>query len=371
MFGVMITMPYFFSTLTRIADLQTRPFDIQALPRAQWATGDYVVGRVVAEPGCLGEVELANGRVAKVMNQDLVVGAFGVRQATLEAVGDWRAIGDDGLMDDMTIAGIFGRVTSKSFFLGPLTRLKYQGHVMRDRHKVCMKDFVASSTGTEKNTPVQTSPVQTSGQGLKQETFQSNQYAYHCPTVLIIGTSMSAGKTTAARAVIHQLKSLGLKVIGTKLTGVGRYRDILAMKDAGADWIYDFVDVGLPSSICDPELYRQSLRKLLSVIAARQPDVVVAEAGASPYEPYNGAIVLEEMSQQMRCTILCASDPYAVIGVSQSFGLEPDIVSGVTTSTTAGVNLVEKLTHFKALRLPAEESISILRSVLTSKLGLA
>ena len=34
-------------------------------------------------------------------------------------------------------------------------------------------------------------------------------------------------------------------VIGTKLTGAGRYRDILAMRDAGADYIFDFVDAGL------------------------------------------------------------------------------------------------------------------------------
>lgn len=78
-------------------------------------------------------------------------------------------------------------------------------------------------------------------------------YRYDCPTILIIGTSMSDGKTTVARVIIHQLKQMGLKVIDAKLTGVGRYQDILAMSDAGADQVFDFVDVGLPSSICTPD----------------------------------------------------------------------------------------------------------------------
>ena len=49
------------------------------------------------------------------------------------------------------------------------------------------------------------------------------------PVVLIVGTSMSAGKTTSARAIVRLLREDGLTVIGAKLTGAGRYRDILAI----------------------------------------------------------------------------------------------------------------------------------------------
>ena len=48
-------------------------------------------------------------------------------------------------------------------------------------------------------------------------------------------------------------------VIGTKLTGAGRYRDILAMQDAGADYIFDFVDAGLPSTVVSEREYRRAL----------------------------------------------------------------------------------------------------------------
>jgi hypothetical protein len=141
------------------------------------------------------------------------------------------------------------------------------------------------------------------------------------------------------------------------------------MSDAGADKIFDFVDVGLPSSVCPPEQFRPYLRQLLGAIAGETPDVVVAEIGASPFEPYNGAVVLEEIREQICCTVLCASDPYAVLGTIQCFDLTPDLVSGIATSTTAGVELVEKLTGIKALSLSDRESISNLSSILKEKLS--
>lgn len=331
---------YFFSSLTRISDLKTKAFEVQILPRKEWKTGDYVLGEVIPPVPQVSRVELTDGRLANVLEGDPIIGAFGVRRATLEAVGDWQSIGENNQMENMTAAGLFGKVTSKSFLLPPLTSLIYQGHLCRNHKKLSMKDFVVKLP----------------------------EIPYDCPTIMIIGTSMSAGKTTTARIIIHELKGLGLKVIGAKLTGAGRYRDILAMGDAGADKIFDFVDVGLPSSIVPPEEFRSSLQQLLTRITAEKPDVAVVEAGASPLEPYNGSIVLEEIKEQIICTVLCASDPYAVVGVSQGFNLVPDFISGIATNTTAGVELVEKLTGIKALMLSERSSLPKLRRILQEKL---
>ncbi|MDJ0735772.1 MAG: DUF1611 domain-containing protein [Nostocaceae cyanobacterium] len=332
---------YFFTCLTRISDLESRPFQVVPVERSQWATGDYVVGKVTTPLGKLSKVELSSGRMVEVLEGDLVVGAFGVRRATLEIVGDWQHIGSDNHMQALTEGGIFGRETSRSFLVPAPTSMIYVGHVVRDGKKVSMQDFVPNVVET----------------------------AYNCPTVMMIGTSMSSGKTTAARIIIHLLKEAGFKVVGTKLTGAGQYHDILTMKDAGADRVFDFVDAGLPSTVCSPSEFRVSLRKLLAMITTEQPDVVVAEAGASPFEPYNGSVVLEEIKEQIRCTVLCASDPYAVVGVSQSFGLTPDLISGIAASTTAGVDLVEKLTGVKALTLPNSKSLPDLKQLLQQKLG--
>ena len=78
---------------------------------------------------------------------------------------------------------------------------------------------------------------------------------------------------------------------------------------------------------------------LIADLASRA-DIVVAEAGASPLEPYNGEALLERIRPHVRCTVLCASDPYAVLGVTRGFGFDPDMVAGVATSTSAGVDVM-------------------------------
>jgi hypothetical protein len=102
----------YFASLTRISDLETRAFDFAPLPRASWATGDYVVAEVVHAPRESNKVESSSGRDVEVVQGDPVVGALGVRAATLGAVGSWEAVGDDGVLEALTAAGLFGRATS-------------------------------------------------------------------------------------------------------------------------------------------------------------------------------------------------------------------------------------------------------------------
>jgi hypothetical protein len=182
---------------------------------------------------------------------------------------------------------------------------------------------------------------------------------------------MSAGKTTSAKVIVHLLREAGLVVVGAKLTGAGRYRDILAMQDAGADYIFDFVDAGLPSTVVSEKEYRRALRSLLSRMGAVEADVVVAEVGASPLEPYNGAAAIEEVGPNVRCTVLSASDPYAVTGVFTAFDNRPDLVTGLATSTQAGIELVEKLCGIEAINVLDRSSLPRLRSILDERLDLS
>lgn len=332
---------YVFSSLTRISNLADIPFRVAALPKERWSTGDYVVGQVEARPRGLSSIELRNGRMVEVAEGDLVVGAFGKRCATLEAVGDWQAIGDDCLMQALTSAGLFGKVTSQSAFLPTLLSLGYTGHVLIEGRKTTMRDYV---------------PVEPAR-------------PFTLPVILIVGTSMSAGKTSAAKIIVRLLKEAGLHVIGAKLTGAGRYRDVLSVKDAGADWIFDFVDVGLPSTVCPEEEYRAALRTLLSRMAGLNADVIVAEAGASPLEPYNGAIAIAELEPHVKCMVLCASDPYGVVGVTAAFKKQPDFVAGAAANTEAGIQLVQKLSGMQALDLLDKQSLPKLRTILKDALG--
>jgi hypothetical protein len=328
--------------VTRISDLDPDRIDAGALPRADWATGDYVVGEVLDTRGRLDAIELAGGRMIKVMEGDLVIGALGRRVATLEAVGDWRAIDESGDFDALTAAGLFGNTTSLSPFLSTPMRLRYRGHVVRGGAKMTMRGCLK----------------------------ERDTLSLEAPIVLIVGTSMSSGKTMSGRVIVHLLSQMGLKVVGAKLTGAARYRDMLSFADAGASAIYDFVDAGLPSSAVAEQTYREVLPYLLSLIASEKPDVVVAEAGASPLEPYNGAVAKEMIRDNVRFKLLCAQDPYAVVGVQQAFQRSPDLVAGGAANTDAAIALVRKLTGLPALNLMDPDSHAQLAQMLRESLKL-
>ncbi len=335
--------PYVFTSLTRISDLQTTGFDVAELPRDQWADGDYIVANVTGKPSGLYKFELTNGRIVEAMEGTPAVGAFGKRAATLETTGDWAAIGDDGSMEALTGAGLFGKALSVAPTLPRLMSLKYSGHVLRGGRKLTMDDFVPPTPEAH----------------------------FSMPVVLLIGTSMSAGKTTTGRIIIHELKRAGLRVAGAKLTGAGRYRDVLAFGDAGADTIIDFVDAGLPSTVVPPRRFARAMEHMLATIAAQGADILVAEAGASPLEPYNGDTAMQMLGANVSCTVLCASDPYAVLGVREAFKIEPDIVTGPTANTQAGIDLVRKLTGLEALNLLDLDSIPRLLEILKRRLPFA
>ena len=203
-----MTVKYFFASLTRISNLPEVSFCGEQLPREEWETGDYVVGKVEPAPSDVSQIELCNGRMVEVVEEDLVVGAFGDRYATLEAAGGWRDIGDGLTMEALTGAGLFGKADSEAM---RLLSLSYEGHVLLDGEKVGMRDYVPPAPDR----------------------------AFEMPTVLLLGTSMSAGKTASAKAVVRLLEGEGLRVLGAKLAGAGRYRDVLEMEDA--EW-FDVVN---------------------------------------------------------------------------------------------------------------------------------
>lgn len=326
----------FLTSVTRPARLQREGLEAAPLPRAEWRTGDYVMARVLPGTQPISLMEAPDGRMVEVLEGDRVVGVLGKRYATLESTGDWEQIGDDLLMQALTAAGVFGRSSSHSRLLAPLIDLVYEGHVRVEGGLARMEDFAVRPSPTRLEAPV----------------------------ILLIGTSMSAGKTASAKTIVRVLKQRGLRVAGTKLTGVGRYRDILAMADAGADVILDFVDAGLPSTVCEREVFEAALLGITSTLAEAGVDAVVAEAGASPLEPYNGDTAIAVLGESITLTVLCASDPYAVVGVTEAFGTRPDLVAGVCTSTRAGIELVERLSDAPALNLIDPASIPALESIL-------
>ena len=243
-------------------------------------------------------------------------------------------------MQALTPAGLFGVATSKSDLVPDLVELEYYGHLEIDGRLARMRDYVKSGDDRE----------------------------FDLPVVLIVGSSMSAGKTTTGCALVRALRATGRSVVAAKLTGAARYRDVLTLADAGADWFFDFVDAGLPSTVGEPKHCEAALRGLLQRMASVPADVAVIEAGASPLEPYNGAVAIELLEPHICYSVLCASDPYAVVGIIDAFGKKPDLVAGVTANTEAGVALVKKLTGIAALDARRRDAAPLLRKSLEQAL---
>lgn len=332
-----------YGSLCRIADFRNSNFDVCPVPGDEWATGDYVECEVIGTPTRLYQMEDRDGHIVRVEPGDWIIGALGDRAATLEGVGSWRDVGENGVMHALTCAGLLGKFTSISKLLPEPLRLHYRGHLCRGGRKVTMSGFA----------------------------MHSDAHAFAVPTVLLLGTSMSAGKTTTGRRVCKVLDRAGRFVIGAKLTGAGRYRDILSFLKTGATEIYDFVDAGLPSTIVPEKVYRSAIRPVLKHINDRNPDFLVAEAGASPLEPYNGAAAMDELGDNVVCTILCASDPYAVVGVQKAFGIRPDLVAGPAAQTSAAVKLVRKLADLPAINVIDPAANAAFQEFILHTLGIA
>jgi hypothetical protein len=331
---------HFFTSVTRISPLPQGGFSVQARPVDEWQAGDYVVCEVEVASG-IRHLELTTGRTLDVVRGDRFVGALGKRAATLESTGDWREVGPDGEMNLLTGAGLVGRIVSRSPFLPAAMAIRYQGHVVLDGSTATMRRFVPA--GPER--------------------------AFHTPTILVVGTSMSSGKTTAGQTLVRRLVRSGRRVLAAKITGAARYKDVLSMGDAGAEWIYDFVDVGLPSTVHPEEEYRQFAGELLSRMAAEPASAAVVELGASPLEPYNGTAAMELLAPAVRCTVLAASDAYAARGLLDASGIRPDLVCGPAANTRAGIVFTEQLCGVKTLNLSNPSDHEELDWLLEDKLG--
>ncbi|NNF34961.1 MAG: hypothetical protein HKN68_12685 [Saprospiraceae bacterium] len=330
---------YIFTSVTRISNLE-KGFDVKDLPYNQWATGDYVVCKIERISGKINTAEIRSGRMMSLLEGDIIIGALGIRHATLEATGTWKEVGADKNMHMLTSAGLLGKLTSRSSYISPLIEISYMGHVFQSGNKKTMADYVKK--------------------------FKSKKFT--TPVILFVGSSMSAGKTTSARIVAHQLKMMNYTVTGAKLSGAGRYRDVLSIKDAGADFIFDFVDTGLPSTICERDEYKKALDNMLNMISSTDSDVAVIEIGASPMEPYNGDIAIEAIKDNVVLTVLCASDPYAVLGIMKSFNITPTIVTGPAANTIGGIELIDKLCKVHAFNLIDRKNIPKLRALLKERI---
>lgn len=296
------------------------PKELEITRQCRAEVGNVVVVRALEEKRVYNELELANGRMAKMSKDDIIVGALGRRRALRGFVGDVPPevrVGDT--LHVLNLGGVIGRCTSENKDVGKPLAVEVLGMVVADGRLL----------------------------NIGRNSLALRQTLGPCPPlVLVAGTCMNAGKTQAACEIIQKFASYGYTMAGAKVTGVACLRDTLNMEDHGAKWTRSFLDCGLPSTVGVSSLPGVA-KALIADLSVQDPDVIVVELGDGIVGAYGPEDLLmdPELRAATRAHVVCATDLVAAWGavrLYEKFGLKPDVVAGPATDNEVGTQYVER-----------------------------
>lgn len=275
--------------------------------------GDLVLARVTGI-GHHSKLELPDGRRSQLYQGDEIV----VTYANRYAPDQFEAEIPDNLDDCHLVAagGIAARMLSRNAKTRNPTRIRPLG-LLADLHgrRLNVNDWRIDSGPFPKPLP---------------------------PVIVVAGTAMNAGKTTAAARLIRGLVRAGKRVGAAKVTGTGAGGDYWQMKDAGACEVVDFTDAGYASTYqLAPQEIEKVFLRLLSHLGSLKTDVIVVEVADGVLQAETAALLASpSFSYYSDKLIFAASDAMgAVAGVQwlQSKGLNVHAVSGALTASPLAI----------------------------------
>jgi hypothetical protein len=297
--------------------------------------GDVVVVRALSESVTYGNLELPNGRLAKINRHDVLIGVLGKRRALKGFVGD---------VPDSVKAGDRLHLLNMGGVIG----------ICKGHHSSLSDAIEVEVLGIAVTEP----PVLGGGYSYTVMNIGDNalkptdSLKPSAPIVVVAGTCMNSGKTVAATEIIKQAHHAGLKVCGAKMSGVAALRDTLNMEDHGAFQTASFLDCGLPSTVDYGDLAPVA-KAILNHLNSFEPDLIVVELGDGIVGGYAVDSVLKdaEVKAAIGSFVFCASDYVGVVGgmaVLKSLGIEIDVVAGSVTDSQMGEDFVEAQYGLKA-----------------------
>ncbi len=334
------------------------PSALSAVPKGEFAllggynqkpvVGDVVLCRVTSIAQHVS-LENTNGRVHNLHNGSEFIGVFGNRYAPdqFEAVVPTKT---KKIVDLFSWGGLVGQVLHKNDAMREPTQVEVLGYVYN-----------------KKGQKVNTLNYQLVKANLKQPTTPRS------PLILVCGTAMNSGKSTAAAAIISALKSAGYKVRASKVTGTASLKDILHMNDAGAHLYSDFTYLGYPSTYLLDEKELVTIFNSLDLRYANKPEnfwVVEFADGISQRET---AILLQNKIVRNRISklVFCAADTFGALGgvdmLRKKFNLEPDAISGVCTSSPLFMQEIDSLLNIPVFNNRSIDKKQILKVLKVKK----
>ncbi len=288
--------------------------------------GDVVVVKALSESVTYGNLELPNGRLAKINRGDVLLGVLGRRRALKGFVGDVPVSVKAGdKLNLLNMGGVIGVCKGHHSALSDAIEVEVLGIVQSPKSKV------------------QSPQVLNIADNALQPTDFLEKSA---PIVIVAGTCMNSGKTVAATEIVKQAHHAGLKVAGAKMSGVACLRDTLNMQDSGAKWTASFLDCGLPSTVDYGDLSPVA-KAILNHLNSFEPDLIVVELGDGIVGGYavDSVLMDAEIKSAISSFVFCAGDYVGVVGgmtILKNLGITIDVIAGSVTDSQMGEDFVQK-----------------------------
>jgi hypothetical protein len=308
-------------------------------PRRRPVQSDLVVARVVA----LGQhraLEDRHGRRVRLYPGDLVVGAVGNRYAT-DFYEGYVPTGPRTHL--LTAGGLIGTVASADARRGSATELEVVG-------------ALAGEDGSALNLADVARPV---------PPVASPRPA----TVVVVGSSMNAGKTTTVAGVVRGWTRAGLVAGAGKATGSGSGKDRWVYVDAGARATVDFLDFGMASTFGYPTDHLvTTMRRIRDALAAAGATHVVIEIADGLLQPQTREL-LDVLPGFADAVLLAVGDALGAVGAQQvlaSAGITAAGLSGLVSRSPLAAREAEAATGLPELspdQLAAGAVLGLLQAV--------
>ncbi len=287
--------------------------------------GDVIFGKVT-RLGQHTELENKLGRIHRINEGSTGIFVFGNRYAP-DFYEGFIPTEVTTKVDLLARSGIVGNVQVKNSSIGEPTHIKVLG-------------YVCDADGKVLNTR-QYSLIKPKKSEKKEE---------RSKLLLVVGTSMNAGKSTSATACCWALTSMGYDVRASKVTGTASLKDILHMQDAGASIINDFTHFGFPSTYL---LGQSEVVKIFNDIdlkyANNSKNYWVVELADGILQRETAMLLRSpDVRSRIHKLIFAAHDTFGAIGglnvLKQEFDLVPDAISGVCSSSPLAIRELAEYT---------------------------
>lgn len=308
--------------------------------------GDLILGRVLGL-GQHGRIQLVEGRPSTLYPGDLIVMPCGARYAPDQFEG-LAEIDPEGC-DMLAGGGCLGRMVWRHDKMKQPTRVQPLGRLTDAAGRVLSTSDFALAI------PAQASAI---------------------PLIVVVGTSMNSGKTTATVALTHGLTRAGLAVAALKGTGTGSFGDVNDYADAGAAFVGDFTDAGMVTTYLEPlTRVKAGIETLLAAAEAQGATVAVMEIADGIFQKETAALLSDPdfVARIQGCVFACGDAVAAAGGVAAlaGLGVRPLCLTGLLSCSPMASAEAEAMTGVAVVTRAGLMDPAVASGLLAQAQGLA